>query len=154
MIAGVEFADLDFFFRSEGCFFQGDLHVVTQVGTALPFISAANSAASKKTFENPATAPTKNLAKNIEWIVEAAAKSGSPLRKSGVPVAIISGALIGIDQYIVGFTELLKSLLGMRIIRIFVGMEFNREFAIGALDIVLGRTPSEDDMTPTRPTGR
>jgi hypothetical protein len=141
LIAGVEFADLDFFFRSEGRFFQGDLHVVTQIGTALPFVSATDSTATKETFENPATASSENLAKNIEWIVEPAAKSASALRKSGMPVPIVSGALIGIYQHIIGFAELLKSFLGVRIIRIFVRMEFNREFAIGTLDFIVGRTP-------------
>jgi hypothetical protein len=145
LIASVEFADLNLFFRSEGRFFQGDLHVVTQIGTALPFVSAANTAATKETFENPATTASENFAENIEWIVEPAAKSGSPLRKSGVSVPIVSGALIGIDQHIVSFAELLKSLLGVRIIRIFVRMEFNRELAIGALDFILGRTPRDTE---------
>src|SRR5262249_54778564 len=122
-----------------------DLHVVTQIGTALPFVGAPNSAATKKTFENPATAASKNLAENIEWIVKSAAKPGASMRKSGVSVAIVSGALIGIDQHIVGFPELLKSFLGVRIIRIFVRMEFNREFAIGALDFILGRTPRDTE---------
>ena len=145
MIAGIEFADLDFFFRSEGRFFQSDLHVVTQIGTALPFVGAANSAATKETFENPATATSKNLAENIEWIVEPAAKSGSSVRKSSMPVPIVSGAFIGIDQDIVGFAELLKSFLGLLIVRVFVRMKFDRELAIGALDLIFRRAPRDTE---------
>src|SRR5207244_12696828 len=96
LIAGVEFADLDFFFRSEGCFLQSDLHVVTQIGAALPFVGATSSTATKEALENPATASSKNLAENIEWIVEPAAKSGSSVRKSAVPVSVVGSALIGI----------------------------------------------------------
>src|SRR5207248_11164526 len=87
----------------------------------------------------------KNLAENIEWIVEPAAKSGSSLRKSSMTVAIVSGAFIGIDQDIVGFAELLKSFLSVRIIWVFVRMKFDRELAIGALDLIFRRAPRDTE---------
>jgi hypothetical protein len=54
--------------------------------------------------------------------------------------AIVSGTLIRIDQNIISFAELLKFFFGMRIIRIFVRMKFNRQLSIGALDLFLRRT--------------
>ncbi len=140
-IAGIEFTNFDFFFGPGSRFLERDLHIVTQIGTALP-IFRSTAGAAKKTFENStaSTAATENFAENIERIMEtAAAKSTATLRERSMSVTIVGGAFIVIDQHIVGFTDLLEFFFRMRVVWIFVGMEFDREFAIGALDIVRGR---------------
>ena len=71
--------------------------------------------------------------------MEPAAAPGPALGKSGVPVAIVGGALLFVHQDVVGFAEFLEFLLGVRVVGIFIRMKFDREFAVGALDLVAGR---------------
>ena len=71
--------------------------------------------------------------------LETAAAPGRALGKSGMAKAIVGGALVGIHQDVVGFAELFEFLLGVRIVRILVRMKFDRELAIRALDLFLGR---------------
>ena len=54
-------------------------------------------------------------------------------------VAIVGGALLVVHEDVVGFAEFLEFLLRVRVVRIFVGMKFDRELAVGALDLLAGR---------------
>ena len=65
--------------------------------------------------------------------------AAAALGKGGVAVAIVGGAFLFVHQDVVGFAELLEFLFRVRVVRIFVGMKFDRELAIGALDLVAGR---------------
>ena len=56
LAAGIELADFDFFFHAEGRFFERDLHVVTQIGTALAAIAIDLRAAAEERFENTTAA--------------------------------------------------------------------------------------------------
>ena len=48
--------------------------------------------------------------------------------------AIVGRAFVGIHQDVIGFAEFLEFLLGVRVVRVFVRMKFDRELAIRALD--------------------
>ncbi len=61
------------------------------------------------------------------------------LGEGGMTVAIVGGAFLVVHQDVVGFAEFLELLFRVRVVRIFIRMEFDREFAIGALDLLAGR---------------
>src|SRR6202023_3222224 len=108
----------------------------TQVGTTLSIFSVSGNAAEER-FENvagnSAPAATEHFAKNIEWIVKSSSKSPA-LFKGCVTESVVSGAFVPIHQHVVSFTEFLKLLLRVRIVRIFVRMKFNGQFAISSFD--------------------
>ena len=140
LVAGIQLANFDLFLRAKSCFFQSNLHVVAQIGTALPFFRATAAGTPEKALENSSAAAPKDLAENVERIVESAPETGGALRKRSVPESIVGGTLIDVDQDVVGFAEFLKFFLGVWIVRILVRVEFDRELAIGPLDFVLRRT--------------
>src|SRR5205823_5164203 len=96
----------------------------------------------EESFENgsadSAAGAAENFAEDIERIVEAAADS-TALLKRGVTESIVSGAFVRIHQHVVGFAQLLEFFLGVRVVRIFVRMKLDREFAISAFDFLCGR---------------
>src|SRR5205823_653050 len=145
LVACIQLANFDFFLRTKGSFLQRNLHVVTQIGTPLPFFCAIAAATTEKTLENSAATAAENLAENIEGIVESAAKTARAVCKRSVPVSIVGSPFIGVDQDVVGFAQFFKFFLGVRIIRIFVGVEFDRELAIGALDFILMHASSHSE---------
>jgi hypothetical protein len=137
--ARVELAELYLFLHPEGSFLEGDLHIVTQIGPALAPFAIGRRPAAKKSLENSApSSSAEDFPENIERIMETSTASGTALSESGVPEAIVSRALIGIDQDVIGFAEFLKFFLRVRIVRIFVRMKFHGELAIGALHLFLG----------------
>src|SRR5436190_2456443 len=141
LIARVELANFDLFLCTEGSFFQRDLHIVTQIRAALPLVSATATAATEKTLENSTAATAESLAENIEGIVKSAAKPLAALSESGMPIPVVGRAFVSVDQDIVGLAQLLEFLLGMGVLRIFVGMKLDSQLAIGALDFVVMRAP-------------
>ena len=58
--------------------------------------------------------------------------------QAGVTEAVVDAALFDIRQYGVGFAALLEFFFRVGIVGIAVGMELQRQFAIGALDLLLG----------------
>ena len=138
-VTGIELADFDFLFYAKGSFLERDLHVVAKIGTAVPIFAAATPAAAKKRFKYSAAA-AKDFTKDIEGIMKPATGSGA-LGKGSVAKAIVGRALIGIHQDVVSLAEFLEFLLGVRVVRVFVRMKFDRELAIGALDLLLGGRP-------------
>ena len=145
--ARVELADFDFFFATARGLLERDLQIVAQVRAPLAARGVgATATAAEKLLKNPATATAENLAKNIERVVEAAAGAHSALERR-VAVAVVGGAFRGIAQRLVGLADFLEFLLRRMVAGIFVGMEFDREFAVGALEVLLAdRTVNAEDF--------
>ena len=62
-----------------------------------------------------------------------------------MPVAVVGGAPLGVGEDLVGLGGLLELLLGLRVVRVDVGVQLAREPAEGLLDLLLvgvARTPS------------
>ena len=57
--------------------------------------------------------------------------------KSGVPVAVVGGALIRVAEGLVGLTEFFEFLLRLVVAGVFVWMVFDGQLAVGALQILL-----------------
>jgi uncharacterized membrane protein len=53
-------------------------------------------------------------------------------------ITVVGGALVAIGKHRVGFTALFEFVFRVRIVGIAVGMELERQFAIGALDLLIG----------------
>ncbi len=51
-------------------------------------------------------------------------------------VAVVGGAFVGIAERFVGFAEFLELVLGGVVARVFVRVEFHREFAVGLFDLI------------------
>ena len=64
------------------------------------------------------------------------------MRERGVAVAVVGRALVRVHQHVVSLAELLELFLGMRIVRIFVGMILHRELAIRPFDLVRRHVPA------------
>ena len=126
-IADVELFDLNFLFNAESRFLERDLHVVTQIGTT-PSIFGAAAGAPEKRFEDSAaeSSTAENFAENVEWIVKAAAKTGTTLGKCGVTKTIVGDAFVRIHEHIVCFAEFFEFFLGVRVVWIFVWMKLDR----------------------------
>src|ERR1700682_6484942 len=137
--AGIEFANFDLLVDAESRFFERDLHVVAQIGAALAPFAISRGGAAEKRFENSPAPAAKDFAENIERIMETAAAPAHALRKGRMTEAIVSRALIGIDQDVVGFAELFEFFFGVRVVGVFVGVIFDGEFAVGALHFLLRR---------------
>ena len=56
----------------------------------------------------------------------------------GVTEAVVDVALLHIRQHRVGFTALFKFFFRVGVVGIAVGMELQRQFAVGALELLLG----------------
>ena len=114
------------------------MHVVAQIGTALSIFGLHRAAAEEGLEDSPADSATaaEGFTENIKRIVEPAAPESSALGEGSMAEPIVGGAFVAVHQDVVSFTELLKFFFGVRIVRIFVGMKFDGEFAVGALDLV------------------
>ena len=140
LVTGVELAHFDFLFHAESRFLERDLHVVTQIGAALAAFALGLAPPPKNVSKIPpaATCAAENFAENIERIVEPAA-AAAVLGEGGMAIAIVGGAFLFVHQDIVSFAEFLEFLFRVRVVGIFVGMKFDRELAIRALDFLAGR---------------
>ena len=108
--------------------------IASPVGTA-----AATGTSAKKISES------KKVAKDIAQVLECRGiepgRSGAAY--TGVTEAVVSGTLVGVRQNRVCLAALLELLFGVGIVGIAVGMELQRQLAIGALDLLLGRAPPD-----------
>jgi hypothetical protein len=95
-----------------------------------------------------AAAPPSTAEKiaEAEEIAEDVAEIGERVRtvaarrdslQTGVAVAVVRRALLGVAQDAIGFGSFLESLLGVRVLGIAVGMVLQREPAVSALDLLL-----------------
>src|SRR5205823_13832805 len=85
LVACIQLANFDFFLRTKGGLLQRNLHVVTQIGTPLPFFCAIAAATTEKTLENSAATAADHLSDHIDGIVKSAAATDRVVRKPTVP---------------------------------------------------------------------
>src|SRR4030095_12182017 len=111
LVTGIELLDFNLFFDPESRFFEADLHVVTQIRSALAIFSAP-ACASKECLENSAAESTsaKDFAENVERIMETTETSATR-GKGSVTEAVVGGALIRIHKDIISFPTLLEFFL-------------------------------------------
>ena len=146
--ARVELRDGDFLFAAVRRFVETDFEIVAQIRAAQRTAGIAARAAAKQIIEDTAARAAglviEHFAENLERIVEvaeaAAAARGAPPRVKGrVPILVIGRAFLRLIQDLVSLAEFLEFLLGGFVARIFVGMMFDREFAIGLFDLLIAR---------------
>src|SRR4029434_3840647 len=111
---------------------------VTKVRPALS-LSGVLAGAPEECLENSAaeSAPAKDFAENIEWIMDTTETSAAR-GKGTVAEAVVGGAFIRIHENIISFPKLLEFFLGMRIVRVFVRMKLDGESAISAFNLLFG----------------
>jgi hypothetical protein len=124
-------------FDALGGFVERDLEVVAQVGAAL--WTAAPPAAAAEDI-----AKAEDVAKATEDVFEAAERvgiesAGRRAAEPGVTEAVVHMPLVGVDQNRVRLGSFLEPLFGFFVARIAVGMEFQRELPVRALDLLFRR---------------
>src|ERR1019366_1310224 len=77
----------------------------------------------------------KNVAKNVEWIMETATAAAHATGKSGMAVTIIGGALVGIAEDVIRLANFLEFFLGSFVARVLVRVKLNSELAIRLFQI-------------------
>jgi len=101
-------------FVAVGGFFQGDFHVVAQIGAAIDVAALAAALAG-------AGAAAKDVAKDVGKGVAKAAKTGAAGAKArtagvgvyaSVAVLVVSGAFLAVREDFVGFFDFLEFLFG------------------------------------------
>src|SRR5687768_6872974 len=108
-----------------------DLEVVTQVGA--PLRSGAPRPAAKA---EDVAEPRENIFETGELRrVEALSRAANPR----VSKAIVARALVGIAQDGVGLRRFLELFFGLDVALVAIGVEFQRQLAIRALDLLIGR---------------
>jgi hypothetical protein len=141
------------FSNAERRFLERDLHVVAQIGAALPPLAINLRATTKERLENSRTAAhsaaastSEDFAENIEGIVETSTRGTSgALRKGGMAIAIVSRALVRIHEHVVRFAELLEALFRARIARVLIGVEFDGELPVRTLDLLFRRLAGDGE---------
>jgi len=116
---------------------EADLQVVTQIGAALAAPSPASTTP-------PASAEdvSKEIVEKIPKIPQVAeisprmAPSTGP-SDPGMPETVVASPLFGVRKDGIGLGHFLEALFGRRVIGIPVGVTFQRELAIGLLEVSL-----------------
>jgi hypothetical protein len=114
---------LQLFFRAEDRLLEGDIEVITQVGTLLR--PCTPGCAAEKGIEDVAEAA------EVEALKTAATKSLNP----GVAKSVIGGAFLRIAEDIVGFFDLFELLLGSMVL-VVVGMILKCQLPERLLDFI------------------
>ena len=126
----------DLFFYAEGRFFELDGDVFAQIGAALRTSATARTISAEQIAESEEF--TKDVAEILEHrCVESAARRGRAY--AGVTEAVIHFALLGVREHGIGLAALFEFFFRVRVVRIAVRMELQRELAIGALDLLISR---------------
>ena len=118
-----------------------DPHVLATIGTAL---------AAPTLLRLPAKAP-EEVGEHVLKVAQDVAHTGAvdvePAvpREASVPKAVVSRTFVRIAQDCISFGGFLEFLFRIRIIRIAVRMVLEREFAIRALHLLLGRGASDSE---------
>jgi hypothetical protein len=134
----------DFRGMSKDGFFKTEAQVRTQILASLGARAPSSAAARAKQI-----AKAKDVAQIPEEIpeilkdagIETISPAGGSGADSGVPEAIVQGALFLIRQNGVGLAALFEPLLRFRIVRITVGMVLQRQPPVGALDFLIAGRP-------------
>lgn len=118
-------------FGAEDRLFKLQSHVLTQVSPALAAAS-------------PPRASSKHLAEaeTHEFVQDVAQVDGGRTAASAIDPCmaelIVSGSLVGVGQYRIGFTALFEFLFRIRIIGVPVGMKLKSQLTVGALNLLIG----------------
>src|SRR5580658_6330911 len=126
-------ANPHFLLRTKDDLFKFDGQIETQIVAALLARARSRSAAH---VEHLAEEVAEDVAE-----IHGAAKGASAETRAGpaqpcVAIAIISGALVGIAQHLIGLAGLSEPLLGRVVAGVAVGMKFECQLAIGALQLL------------------
>src|SRR5262249_17557108 len=108
-------------------FFEGQLHVVAQIGATL----AAGTAAA------PTTTHTEKI---VEYVGERCCEFRPKARPHAllerrVTKAVIGSAFIAVLKDLIGLVEFLEAMFGVVVARIAIRVEFHGQLAIGGLEI-------------------
>jgi len=135
-------ADGDLRLLTEHGLFELQRDVFSQVRTALgPSAPAAARAEEIAEAEEVA----ENLAEVLDRGIEPR-RSSNPAY-TGVTEAVVGGTFIGIRQNGISFAALFELLFRVGIVGIAVGMELQRQFAVGAFDFLFaGSTGDSEDL--------
>src|SRR5262249_35206068 len=110
--------------------FERDLEVVTQVA------AAARPALATPTAHELAEHLVEDVGKAAGGEAEAARPVSATLFEGGVTKAVIGGTLLIVFEDVVGFVDVLESLLGALVAGIAIGVVLHCELAIGPLEFV------------------
>jgi hypothetical protein len=116
---------------AEDCLLKLQGHVLTQVG---PSLAAASSP--RASSKHLAEAEAHEFVQDVAQV-----DRGRPATSAIDPrmaKLIVSGSLVGVGQYRIGFTALFEFLFRIRIIGVPVGMKLKSQLAVGALDLLIG----------------
>ncbi len=111
--------------------FEFHVDIFAQVSAALRAAAAACASA-------------KNLSQSEEVAEDIAEVGGveactSVSAQPGVTEAVVDAALVDIREHRVGFAALFEFFFRVGVVGIAVGMELQRQFAVGALELLVGR---------------
>jgi len=125
---------------AEDRLFKLQVHVLAQIGATLRTgaLPVRPSASSEHISE------AEQIAEDIVEILEDSgieSRASAGATDSSMTKAIIESALFAVRQDRVGFAALLELLFRVGIVGIAVRMELQREFAVCALDLLLGGRP-------------
>lgn len=135
--------DGDLFFSAEAGFFERELEIVADVGALTRGVgrTGSSAASAKKVAEDIA-----EMAKDIADILEsgpAAAAAIQPLMAK----LIVERALFGVGEDVISLGRLLKLLLGLRIVRVAIGMVLEGELTKRFLQLaIVGPAADAEDL--------
>src|SRR5438128_2553011 len=118
-------------FGAKDRFFEFKIDIFPEIGASLG--AAALARASPKNLTQ-----AKEVAENIAQVVGIEALCSANPAQACVTVSVVGGALVPIRQHGVGLAALFEFIFRVGIVGIAVGMELERQFAIGALDLLIG----------------
>src|SRR5690606_13174415 len=127
--------NLDRLFAAGVRLVERDLEIEAQVGAAHRPLAARPAAEAAEAEE-----VTEDVGEVGEDVGVEAARTGALARHPRVAEAVVAGALLGIAEHGVGLGRFLEALLGFGVARVAVGVVLQRQLAVGALDVLLGRS--------------
>ena len=130
LLAGLMAPHRDLGFGAENGIFEFHGDIFAQVGAALRAAAPARAAAKN-------LSQAEEVAENITQVGGVEARS-SASAQPGVTEAVVDVALLHIRQHRVGFAALFEFFFRVGVVGIAVGMELQRQFAVGALELLLG----------------
>src|SRR5579883_1023006 len=141
LLTGLVLANFHFFRNAEYRFFEIEIDILAQIRTALCARAPAPTAASAKEI-----AKAEQVAEDIAEILEDHGVEIHSTTTCGrsyacMTVAVIGSTLLRIGQHRIGFRTFLKSLFGIWIVRIAIGMILHGELAVSAFDLLIGGRP-------------
>ena len=135
-VAPAIFADLvaahrDLSFSAKNRLFEFQRNVFAQIGATLRPAAAASASTEKI---SKAQEVTEDFAEVLDYV---GVKTAGAAVYTGVTESVVGGAFVGIGQDTVGLAALFELLLRVGIVRVAIGMELQRQFAVGTLDLLV-----------------